>query len=100
MKSEIARYRQEQSFGLKYTESMAWWKSNRYTYPHLSNVMMRYLIIPVSSVQSERVFSTAGNISNKAHNYLTGENTNLPVFLYHNNAKFRGEVSTAFSKLI
>ena len=79
---------------------MAWWKSNRYTYPHLSNVMMRYLIIPASSVPSERVFSTAGNISNKTHHSLTGENTNLLVFLYHNYAKFRVEVSTAFSKLI
>jgi len=44
----------------------------------------RYLCAPPSSVSSERVFSTVGNIWNDKRSSLGGENTEKLCFLHDN----------------
>ncbi|XP_063216764.1 zinc finger BED domain-containing protein 4-like [Bacillus rossius redtenbacheri] len=49
-------------------DSLEWWKSCR-NYPHLAELAMHYLGIPVTSVASERLFSKAGlTISTRRQN--------------------------------
>ena len=53
--AEIAQYKSEPSLGLKFPDVLQWWVGNRVKYPILSNVMLRYMNIPATSVPSERV---------------------------------------------
>ena len=64
--------------------SLQWWKRNAFRYPLLSNIARRYLIIPATSVPSERVFSTAGHIANQKQACLLPENVTMLVFLAEN----------------
>ena len=63
---------------------LEWWKRNAFRYPLLSNIARRYLIIPATSVPSERVFSTAGHIANQKRACLLPENVTMLVFLAEN----------------
>ena len=78
---EIKAYLKEES-----TEEapLEWWKRNAFHYPLLSNIARRYLIIPATSVPSERVFSTAGHIANQKRACLLPENVTILVFLAEN----------------
>lgn len=66
-----------------------WWRINRDKYPLLAQMAMKYLHIPATSVPSERVFSTAGNILTKKRSSLTAENADMLVFLNKNYKKLR-----------
>ena len=81
--AEIAQYKSEPSLGLKFPDVLQWWVGNRVKYPILSNVMLRYMNIPATSVPSERVFSTAGEVFD-GREALTPDNANMLIFLYHN----------------
>ena len=63
---------------------LEWWKKNAFRYPLLSNIARRYLIIPATSVPSERVFSAAGHIANQKRACLLPENVSMLVFLAEN----------------
>ena len=63
---------------------LEWWKKNSFRYPLLSNVAIKYLIIPATSVPSERVFRTAGHIANQKCACLLPENVRMLVFLAEN----------------
>ncbi|KAJ8356524.1 hypothetical protein SKAU_G00193180 [Synaphobranchus kaupii] len=43
-------------------DPLAWWKSNECKYPHIAMMARCYIAVPGTSVHSERVFSTAGDI--------------------------------------
>lgn len=47
--------------GIK-TDPLAWWRENRKKYPVLARLARRFLCLQATSVASERVWSTAGNI--------------------------------------
>ena len=57
-----------------------WWKKTRETLPILSNLASKYLSAPPSSVESERLFSTGGNIYEPTRNRLCPENGELLCF--------------------
>ena len=86
---ELNRY-----FGCRITESdynltlLEWWKKNESYFPRLSQVAKKYLAVPASSVPSERVFSTAGEIVNKKRCRLHFENVDLLIFLNKNLEKY------------
>ena len=63
---------------------LEWWNKNTFHYLLLPSVAQRYLIIQATSVPSERVFSTAGHISNQKCACLLPENVKMLVFLAEN----------------
>ena len=61
-----------------------WWKENEGKFPHLAKAAQRYLSVPGTSVPSERVFSTAGDIVSACRSRLAPENVDMLVFLQKN----------------
>lgn len=61
-----------------------WWKSNELNYPHLALFAKCVLAIPGTSVPSERIFSTAGDIVYAQRACLSPENVNILIFLKKN----------------
>ncbi|KAJ3347721.1 Zinc finger BED domain-containing protein 1 [Allomyces javanicus] len=51
----------------KWTEGLttSWWSTNGAKYPNLAPIARRVLCVPVTSVPSERVFSTASHVNSK-----------------------------------
>lgn len=58
---EVQRYQDSPPLPLS-DEPLGWWKSEACKYPHLAKLAQRYLCVPGTSVPSERIFSTAGDI--------------------------------------
>ena len=73
-----------------------WWRLNKVIYPTLAGLSIKYLSSPPSTVESERLFSIAGNIYSPHRNRLdpyTGEkliflNYNLGLLGYKYSLKF------------
>ncbi|XP_067650354.1 E3 SUMO-protein ligase ZBED1-like [Haliotis asinina] len=63
---------------------LLWWKSNEYRLPYLSKVARHLLCIPATSVPSERVFSTAGDVVTAQRASLNPKNVDILVFLKKN----------------
>lgn len=61
-----------------------WWKSHEKKFPQLARLAKKYLCIPATSVASERIFSTAGNIVSPQRNCLASENVSTNVFIFQN----------------
>lgn len=51
-------------------DTLDWWKSNENVLPQLAKIAKSVLSIACSSAKSGRVFSCAGNFSNKKRNIL------------------------------
>ena len=66
------------------TDPVQWWKENASCFPAILKVAQKYLAIPATSVPSERVFSTAGNIVNHKRSCLVPDNVNMLTFLNKN----------------
>ena len=65
-------------------DSLKWWAERDSLFPCLSWVAKKYFAIPVSSVPSERIFSSAGNIVSKKRACLKPENVDMLIFLKKN----------------
>ncbi|KAK9537979.1 hypothetical protein VZT92_005546 [Zoarces viviparus] len=65
-------------------DPLAWWKSNQCKYPHIAMMARRYLAVPGTSVPSERVFSTAGDIVTAKRSTLSPENVDILIFVKKN----------------
>lgn len=63
---------------------LKWWKDNENQYPNLSKLAKRYLAVQATSVASERVFSTAGDIVTSQRAALSTENVDILIFLKKN----------------
>lgn len=63
---------------------LVWWKANGYKYPLLSVVAIKYLCIPATSVPSEWVFSTAGDIVTAQRSALKSKHVDKLIFLKKN----------------
>ena len=63
---------------------MEWWEQYGERLCTLSRLARRFLAVPATSVPSERVFSSAGNIVNYKRSRLTPEHVNMLVFLSKN----------------
>ena len=60
----------------------AWWRENEAKYPGVAAVARRYLAIPATSVESERVFSIMGIIFNKKRARLKGDMAEAQILLH------------------
>jgi len=66
------------------TNPLEWWKDESGRFLNLAYLAKKYLCICGTSVPSERVFSSAGHITNNFRNRLTAENVNKLMFLSKN----------------
>ncbi|KAK9961837.1 hypothetical protein ABG768_007237 [Culter alburnus] len=80
---EIKRYRAGRPAGLQ-DNPLIWWRENEKEYPLLARMAKRYLCVPGTSVTSERVFSTAGDIITAKRSCLTPGHVNELLFLQKN----------------
>ena len=58
---EITLYRSEAQLDID-GNPLIWWKAKVFSYPNLSKLAKCYLAIPATSVASECIFSTAGDV--------------------------------------
>lgn len=81
-KDEILKYREKDSLGLS-GDLLQWWKK-QVDLPLLSALAKSYLSIPATSVPSERVFSTAGDIVTAQRSLLHPDHVDQLIFLKKN----------------
>lgn len=79
---EVKRYRERDPLPLQ-KNPLLWWKEQQ-DLPLLSSLAKRYLCIPATSVASERVFSTAGDIVSTKRSLLKHEHVDQLIFLKKN----------------
>ena len=65
-------------------DPIVWWRGRIACYPCLSETVKYMFCVPATSVPSERVFSTAGNIVTKKRSRLNPANVDILLFLNHN----------------
>ncbi|KAI4820497.1 hypothetical protein KUCAC02_028474 [Chaenocephalus aceratus] len=82
-KEQMTRYKEADFLEVK-EDPLVWWKEHQYEYPLLSNLAKRYLCIPGTSVSSERVFSTAGDIVTAQRSALLPDHVDQIIFLNKN----------------
>lgn len=63
---------------------LGWWKENAATYKILSLIAKDTLLIPATSVPSERIFSKAGQIVSAKRSSLCSKNIDFLIFLSEN----------------
>ncbi|XP_060765942.1 E3 SUMO-protein ligase ZBED1-like [Neoarius graeffei] len=80
---EVKRYREHDPLLLQ-KKTLQWWKEQQ-DLPLLSSLAKRYLCIPATSVASERVFSTAGDIVSTKYSLLKHEHVDQLIFLKKKN---------------
>ena len=83
VETELLWYSQEETLYLE-CDPLEWWKVKTASYPNLSAQVQRMWSLPASSVRSEEIFSTAGNILTLKRNRLLPEHVNMLVFLHAN----------------
>ncbi|KAM9758712.1 E3 SUMO-protein ligase ZBED1-like [Menidia menidia] len=81
-KDEILKYRERDSLELG-GDVLQWWKG-QVDLPLLSALAKDYLSIPATSVSSERVFSSAGNIVTAQRSLLHPDHVDQLIFLKKN----------------
>ena len=84
---EITRYSQEPS-ALEGDHPITWWRERMAGFKILPLLVERYLMIPATSVPSERVFSTAGAVVSKKRSCLHWDSVNMLIFLHENYPKY------------
>ncbi|KAI4791864.1 hypothetical protein KUCAC02_033757 [Chaenocephalus aceratus] len=82
-KDQMTRYKEADLLEVK-EDPLVWWKEHQYEYPLLSHLAKRYLCIPGTSVSSERVFSTAGDIVTAQRSALLPDHVDQIIFLNKN----------------
>lgn len=81
-KDEILKYRERDALELG-GDVLQWWKK-QVDLPLLSALAKSYLSIPATSVSSERVFSTAGDIVTAKRSLLHPDHVDQLIFLTKN----------------
>lgn len=84
---EIRRYLNLQCLD-RQIDVLKWWNSDgKAAFPSLERIAKKYLSIPATSVPSERLFSTAGDIISAKRNRLDDESARMLIFLHANFTK-------------
>ena len=64
--------------------AFTWWADNKFRFHSLSDLALRYLSAPPTSVPSERLFLTAGDIYDEKRNRLAPEKAEMLLFIKTN----------------
>ena len=64
--------------------SLDWWRAKKEEYPTLVRLARKYLCVPGTSTQAERVFSWMGWLLNKRRLSMSGETVSMQLFLKDN----------------
>ena len=80
---EVSEYKKEPPICAT-QNPLDWWRNKCEKYPYLSLLARKYLCIPATSVPSERVFSTAGDIVTAQRSQLKSEHVDMLIFLKKN----------------
>ncbi|XP_039516037.1 zinc finger BED domain-containing protein 4-like [Pimephales promelas] len=83
VKEEVTLYKSVDCISLD-SNPLEWWRTNEPTYPHIAKLAKHYLAVPATSVPSERVFSTAGDIVTASRSSLSADNVDKLIFLTKN----------------
>ena len=78
--SEIDQYLKLPVLNRK-SDPLEWWKENGNLFPSLSILARKYLTVIATSVPSERLFSTAGELISARRSRLKLENVDMLLFL-------------------
>ncbi|KAJ4945978.1 hypothetical protein JOQ06_023656 [Pogonophryne albipinna] len=65
-------------------QPLAFWQDNKSRFPALAEAARAYLSAPCTSVDSERLFSTAANVGDEKRNRLTSKNAEMLIFINKN----------------
>ena len=65
-------------------EPLEYWINHKNVYPHLFKLAQQFLCTPASSVPSERVFSTCGEVVSKKRNRLSPKSVEKIMFINQN----------------
>lgn len=68
----------------KDADILTWWKVHESNFPLLAKLARKYLAVPATSTESERLFSLAGLVINYLRTCLTGEHAEWLIFLSMN----------------
>ena len=83
IKKEMKAYKLEPTLD-KDSDPLDWWRARKNKYPYMIQLVKKYLCIPATSTQAERVFSALGFILNKRRLCLSGANVKAQLFLHDN----------------
>lgn len=83
--AELQKYELEDPLSLDSKKPLQWWKERQVNYKFLSILIKWFLCITSTSVPSERLFSSAGNLLSERRSRLSPENVEKLLFLYENN---------------
>lgn len=83
IKNEFEQYISEKIVDRK-QNPYKWWTENKYKYPHIFKIVLRYLSAPGSTVFSERLFSTEGLVYEQHRNRLLPDNGEMLTCLNRN----------------
>ena len=89
--TDIEQYLREPLIQFHRANSYLWWKENKHRFVQLSRLARRYLAPPPTSVASERLFSTAGDIYDEKRNRLAPERAEMLLFIKKNFALVHGK---------
>ena len=80
LKVELENYRKEPALDQD-LDAMEWWKERRLKYPTLIKLVRKYLCVPASSTQAERVFSKLGLTLTKKRLSMSSSNVDKVLFV-------------------
>lgn len=66
------------------SDPLLWWRTNEPIYPHTAKLARHYPAITATSVPSQRVFSTAGDVVTASRSALSADNFDKMIFLAKN----------------
>lgn len=83
IEEEVTTYKLADSIHVD-ADPFMWWKTNECKFPHVAKAAQQHLCVPGTSVASERIFSTAGDIVSAKRSRLAAENVDRLIFLQKN----------------
>ena len=82
-KQEMEVYMNTETLNLG-SDPLQWWKDNSWRLPLLARLAKEHLCVPATSVPSERVFGTAGDILSAQRASLNADKVDMLIFLKKN----------------